>query len=166
MEAGRLADTAPEAFQLSLRIRHPSMDPAEISHALGLKPEHSFRAGGARVSSSGVSSVYSESYWLGVLPLLHLAEIRNLLLPEEGWMKMTQRQVAVAARSLGWALSLSCARFLVGHAEVLRRIRSEGGEVTLLVTVASGEVPSFTLAPDASRILGDLGVAVEFELNP
>ncbi|HTW38185.1 MAG TPA: hypothetical protein VMD49_06420 [Steroidobacteraceae bacterium] len=93
------SEPTADAFQLSLRIRHPSMDPAEISSALNLRPEHSFRAGGPCSSSTAAATgaVHRESYWLGVLnPLAHFSE---LLLPAD------------------------------------RRIRSEGGEVALLVTI-------------------------------
>ncbi len=167
MQEATPSDSRADAFQLSLRVRHPSMDPAEISRTFNIEPEHSFRAGGPRSSSTGVASasVHSESYWLGVLkPTSRLAELPGLSQPADHWTKVAQRQIAVATRSLGWALSLSTSLFLGTHADVLRRIRSEGGEVTLLVTVASGDVGSFTLAPEASRILGDLGIAVEFEL--
>jgi hypothetical protein len=46
---------------------------------------------------------------------------------------------------------------------MLRRIRAEGGQVTLLATVPVGEVTAFNLAPEVSRVFGDLGVALEFE---
>jgi hypothetical protein len=54
MEA-RLSKPDPERFQLSLRIRHPSMDPADISRTLKIEAEHSSRAGGPRTSSTGNS---------------------------------------------------------------------------------------------------------------
>jgi len=45
MAAPKLATRQPLPFQLSLRIRHPSIDPEEISKGLGIEPEHTFRAG-------------------------------------------------------------------------------------------------------------------------
>src|SRR5262249_32845731 len=69
MEARKLGAAAESPFQLSLRIRHPSMDPAEISRELHLESVHSFRAGEPRESSSKVAtaSVHAESYWLASL---------------------------------------------------------------------------------------------------
>jgi len=56
MEAQKIPKATPQAYQLSLRIRHPSMDPADISRALNIEAEHSFRAGDSRVrrSATGV----------------------------------------------------------------------------------------------------------------
>ena len=48
MAATKLATFQSLPFQLSLRIKHPSMDPANISKELGIEPEHSFRAGQSR----------------------------------------------------------------------------------------------------------------------
>ena len=68
MEARR-ASQPSYPFQLSLRIRHPSIDPASISHELQIEPEHSFRAGDPRESRSAVTSVHADSYWLATLDL-------------------------------------------------------------------------------------------------
>jgi hypothetical protein len=69
MAATKLAALQPLPFQLSLRIKHPSMDPADISKELGIEPEHSFRAGQPRHSKSGLgaAAVHASSYWLAPL---------------------------------------------------------------------------------------------------
>src|SRR5262245_27919444 len=69
MEARDLAEDRIPPFELAMRIRHPSLDPAEISRELQLEPEHSFKAGDPRTSSSGIAaaSVHAESYWLSHL---------------------------------------------------------------------------------------------------
>lgn len=69
MEARKLSDPRTSPFQLSLRVRHPSLDPAEISRQLRTKAEHSLCAGDPRLSRSGLApaSVHTESYWLGAL---------------------------------------------------------------------------------------------------
>ena len=163
MEA-RLSKPDSEPFQLTLRVRHPSMDPVDISRTLKIEAEHSFRAGGPRTSSSGsaTASVHAESYWLGVLkPVVPLADVS---FPGDHRSQIAQKQLAAATKGLSWALSLRTSRILGPHADFLRRVRTEGGDVTLLVTISSGEVSSFTLAPETSRLFGDLGIAVEFEL--
>jgi hypothetical protein len=61
------------AYQLSLHVRHPSVDPEEISRELGLAATESFRAGEPRQSRSGVAAtaVHGETYWVAVLdPML------------------------------------------------------------------------------------------------
>ena len=35
-------------FALALRIRHPSIEPAQITEALGIGPQHAWKAGDAR----------------------------------------------------------------------------------------------------------------------
>jgi hypothetical protein len=165
MEAKRLSKSDSEHFQLSLRVRHPSMDPVDLSRAFKIEAEHSFRAGGSRPSSSSgaPASVHAESYWLGVLkPIGPLVDIS---FPEDRQSQIAQRQLAATTKSLNWALNLRTSRFLHTHADFLRRIRSEGGNVAFLVTIYTGEASTFTLAPEVSQILGNLGIAVEFELE-
>ena len=163
MEARKLSEPTRRRFQLSVRIRHPSMDPDEISRELNIEAEHSFRAGDRRPSRSGLpDSVYPESYWIGVLKPGQ--RVIDVAFPGVPWSQMVQQQLDSAIGSLGWTLSLSAPRFFKTHAQVLRRILSEGGQVSLLVAISSSEVSSFTLAPEASRLFGELGITVEFEL--
>jgi hypothetical protein len=163
MEARKLSKEVPELFQLSLRIRHPSLDPADLSREFRIEAEHSFRAGEPRPSRSGLApaSVHAESYWLGAL---NPASWIRLPFGDPGLQLVQQGLGAVVSRSLGSALSL-CARFLSLHAELLHRIRAEGGQISLLVSVPAGEVSSFSLAPEVSRMFGELGVALEVELT-
>jgi len=166
MEARKRSKTAPPPFEISLRIRHPSMDPAELSRELNIKPEHAFRAGDLRPARSGnpTASVHTESYWLGALNVGSWPP--DMPFPGHPKLQLAQERLrTTAAQSFGWALSLSAGRFLRLHAERLRRIRSEGGEISLLVVLSPSEVGSFTLAPDVSRVLGEFGITVEFEFS-
>ena len=165
MEARKLAKRS-QPFQLSLRIRHPSLDPAEISRALGLPAEHSFRAGDPRLSRSGLApaSVHAESYWLG--PLSPAEWPADLTFSAEPLAKMARERLGPAATSsLGWALSLTAARFFRVHGPLLRRICAEGGQASLLVTISTAEASSFSLTPEVSRVFSELGVALEFEFS-
>jgi hypothetical protein len=166
MEARKLSKSQPPAFELSLRVRHPSMDPAELSRELGMEAKYSFRAGEPRQSHSGHStaSLHGESYWLGTLhptssPAAHwLSGFANMELAQKAHEK-------TVARSLGWALSFHATRVLRANAALLERIRSEGGQVSLLVALSPASVDSFSLAPQVSRIFSDLGITIEFELT-
>ena len=163
MEARRLSKLVAELFQLSLRIRHPSLDPADLSREFRIEAEHSFRAGDPRPSRSGLApaSVHAESYWLGTLNPASWIRLPSA----DPRLQLAQKGLgAMVGRSLGSALTLT-ARFLRLHAETLQRIRNEGGQISLLVGVPAGEVSSFSLVPEVSRIFGDLGVALEFELT-
>ena len=163
MEATKLRPTDSEPFQLSLRIRHPSLDPEELSREFKIEAAHCFRAGEPRSSRSGIASVHPESYWLGALdtaswPVDVTSPAVQRRLADE------QRIGVVAMRSLGWLLSLST-RFFTAHADTLRRIGAEGGQVSLLVTAPAGAINSFSLAPAVSRVFGELGIALEFEFS-
>lgn len=80
--------------------------------------------------------------------------------------RIAHRQVTAIRRNLSWSLAMTVGRVLNAHGDLLRRLRAEGGEVTLLATVFGAEVDTFSLTPEASRVLGDLGVAGEFEIGP
>jgi hypothetical protein len=142
------------------------MDPAELSRQLGMEAKHSFRAGEPRRSHSGHStaSVHSESYWLGTLdptssPAAHwLSGFANMELAQKAHDQ-------TVARSLGWALSFHATRVLRTNAALLERIRSEGGQVSLLVALSPASVDCFSLAPEVSRIFSDLGITIEFEMT-
>src|SRR5215469_12378565 len=104
MEARKLHESDSETFQLSLRIRHPSLDPEELSREFNIEAAHCFRAGDPRASRSGIASVHPESYWLGALntaswPVdVTTPAVQHLLADQ-------QRIGVVAMRSLGWLLS-------------------------------------------------------------
>jgi uncharacterized protein DUF4279 len=67
----------PAQFSVTLRLRHPEIDPAEISRRLGIEPQHTWRAGDPRRLESGEigEGVYRETYWVGLLPLAQTIEM-------------------------------------------------------------------------------------------
>jgi hypothetical protein len=140
MEARDLLRERPRPFELALRIRHPSIDPAAISRELRLKPEHSFKAGEPRESVSGIAAtaVHSESYWLATLD------------PRE---------------SVDMALNFSTTHFLRAHGDFLRQVQSDGGEVALIVELPAGGARGFTLTPQVSKVLSDLGISLDFDFT-
>jgi hypothetical protein len=164
MEAIKPSKPEPLAFELSLRIRHPSIDPAELSRELGLDAQHSFRAGDRRqLRGEATSAVHSESYWLGTLDPTSA--------PVDAWFSQ-KRDLEVAVRqaqravtrNLGWALELAARRLLRAKA-LFERLRSSHGEVSLLVGVSPAAVESFSVAPGVSRVFSDLGITIEFDLS-
>ena len=165
MEARKLSNPRSSAFHLSLRIRHPSLDPADISRQLRIKPEHSFRAGDPRLSRSGLApaSVHAESYWLGALNPAEWPADPSL--PDDPLVKMARERLGAVSRSLGWMLSLCALRFFSVHGPLLRGIRAEGGQVSVLVTISAADASSFSLSPEVSRVFSELGISLEFEFE-
>jgi len=162
MEARR-APQPSYPFQLSLRVRHPSIDPAAISRELQIEPEHSFRAGEPRDPgrSLAVAPVHVDSYWLATL------DLEKLLVgtPETALVHEITRHTQTIATSLEPALTILTASVLRRHAEFFRRIQSEGGEVRLIVAISARKTRGFTLTPHLSRALSELRIPVDFELG-
>jgi hypothetical protein len=166
MAALKLATLQPPPFQLSLRIKHPSLDPVDISEELGIEPEHSFRAGQPRHSKSGLvpAAVHVESYWLA--PLSPASWLGHPSFAAPLRLAITQEHIdAVIVRNLSGALGLCAARLNKAHAKFLHTIRSEGGEISLLVTLFSTAVSTFSLPPQIGRMFGELGITLEFEIT-
>ena len=101
----------PYRYKISLRLRHPSLDPAEITSALQRDPFRSWPAGEPRTTPRGtpLEGRNRDSYWTA-----------NAI--EGGW---PDKGLAVAIREL--------LDQLVPHKDFLDRIRSEGGNVALFV---------------------------------
>ena len=57
--------TPPPRYRIILRIRHPELDPTEITMALGWKPQHSWKAGDRAVTPRGTKlpGVRSDGLW-------------------------------------------------------------------------------------------------------
>jgi hypothetical protein len=165
MEARKRVVPEAPPFQLSLRIRHPSMDPAAISRELHLEAEHSFRAGEPRHSRSGYApgAVHAESYWLAALNAS--SWLQDIAFSARPGLEVAQQHMAgAAAQSLEWSLMLCAMRLGKSHGALLQKIRADGGQVSLLV-VFSPSVTSFSVPPEVSRILGEAGVTTEFEVT-
>ncbi|HJY41307.1 MAG TPA: hypothetical protein VJ303_08725 [Steroidobacteraceae bacterium] len=160
MEARRAAPQPSYPFQLSLRIRHPSIDPEEISRRLGIDAEHSFRAGEPRESGrSSVAPVHAESYWLGTL------DPATLLLGTAFDPQIGPQTHAIAFSVLDSALVAVISGLLRSHADFFRQLQSEGGEVRLIVAISGRKARGFTLTPQLGKALSELRIPVDFELT-
>ena len=160
MEARRAAPQPAYPFQLSLRIRHPSIDPAEISRQLRIDAEHSFRAGEPRESGrSSVAPVHAESYWLATL------DPATLLLGTAFDPQVSPQTHAIAFSVLDSALIAVISGFLRGHVDFFRKLHSEGGEARLIVAISGRRARGFTLTPHLGKALSELRIPVDFELT-
>jgi hypothetical protein len=165
MQAAQLSKSQVPPFQLSLRLRHPSMDPAVISCELGIEPEYSFCAGQPRKMQTDIAatSVHAESYWLATLdPRFWEIDISFSDYPT---LEFAQKQLRGTMGSLGWALSMTAMNLLRRHSALLSRIRTEGGQAGLLVALSPAAVGSFNLAAETVAAFGKLGITLEFELG-
>jgi len=69
MQASKLSRLPAQPFCLSLHIRHPWLDPAQISRELGCEPDEAFAAGEPRKPRGGAagSGVHAETHWAATL---------------------------------------------------------------------------------------------------
>ena len=164
MEARDISPERSPPFQISLRVRHPSIDPGTISRELRLEPEYSFKAGEPRESGSGIAAtaLHAESYWLGSLGSVTSATSMSGFSGTRANLARERLQ-ASTLESLTLALDALVVGFMRTHSEFIRRMQSEEGQVSLLVELSTRALNGFTLSPQFSRTFSDLGVAVEFE---
>jgi hypothetical protein len=167
MKARPLPEASEPAFELAFRIRHPSMDPADLTRELKLEPTHTFRAGQPRETrgSHSTASVHTESYWLatldlaswtsGMWPPADMGRAANLAKPLQ----------SAAWIDLGLGLGMTAQVLVRAHKALFERIRAEGGEVCLLISLSPDGVSSFSLPAGVCQALGDLGINMEFEFG-
>jgi len=170
MKARQLPQPKITPDQLSLRIRHPSIDPKTLSATLQLEPEHSFKAGEARTARAddGRSSFHTQSYWLAAVtpnlwtgadePLSSGALAAKFASPDF----RSARDLRV--RGIDPLLVFFLQRLSVHHS-FLQQIQSEGGDISLLLSLDPETTPEFTLSLAVSRLLVQLGIVLEFSFD-
>jgi hypothetical protein len=167
MPARKLSTLPAAKTQLSLHIRHPALDPQEISREMQWQPVESFAVGQPCKSSAGIGlakRLHSESYWVATLDVQFFARHRPTGLGESGTglsTEMTEeifRRIATS-ESPEQFVTLACSS-LLRHTNFFQRVRSTGGSAKLIVTMAE---PTLRLSPEVSRRLADLGITLDAE---
>jgi hypothetical protein len=132
---------------MSLRIRHPHIDPAEITRNLGIEPQHTWRAGDPRRDPVGgeLEGQYRESYWMGRV--------------------MTQPALASDQVGVESELLRVLAR-LRRSFEFIERLKREGAVAELQISVFAREEFRLEFLPEPLSMLGRLGFTVALELKP
>jgi hypothetical protein len=146
MTSSRVSQVVPGtafSYAMSLRVRHPNVDPAVLTKALHLEPLHCWRAGEPRRSASGdaLGGEHRETYWSAPLP---------------------GQPVGSAAFPLELFLGQQLVQ-LTRHRELLSRLQTEGGQISLLIEIACAENTVLTLSSSVARKLADLNIEVEFQ---
>ena len=134
-------------FTISLRIRHPSIDPARITRTLGMEPQHTWQAGGQRrgPADEALEGVHRESYWMGRL--------------------MAEPQLASARVSVESVLLETLAN-LRRSQSFLELLHAEGGAAELHVSLFARADFRLELPAPSLALLGRLGLAVALDVHP
>ena len=131
---------------ISLRIAHPSLDPARVSDELGLKPHRSWKSGDPRSTPQGtvLQGTYSEGYWAAD-PF------------EYGWQSSTDAQIEDSLEEL--------ITLLEPHAVFLREI-TNGGIVRIWVDSQSTRNYALELSPAMMQRLSSIGATFVHDVYP
>ncbi len=134
-------------FTISLRMRHPSIDPARITRTLAMEPQHTWQAGAPRRGPAGeaLEGVYRESYWIGRL--------------------MEQPQLSSAQVSVESVLLHTLAHLRRAQS-FLEQLHTEGGVAELHVSLFAREDFRLELSAQTLSLLGRLGLAVALDVHP
>lgn len=178
MEARKLSEISATPIQMSLRVRHPAIDPQEISTTLGLEPEHCFKAGDSRPTRSKgrVAAQHTQTYWLApVSPEAwpdpigpeFLAAIAEKNPAHTGAVSAEAMQAAsrdLRSRGIEAVLFLFLQRLNARHS-FLQKIQAEGGDVALILVIERESAADFTLPVGVARLLVQLGISIEFNFD-
>jgi len=134
-------------FTISLRIRHPDIDPSRITATLGIQPQHSWQAGEARRAPAGgeLEGVYRESYWTG--RLMEEPQLSSERLSVESLLMQILAQLRRAQ-------------------DFLEQINSDGGVAELHVSIFARRTFRLEFAPQSMTAFERLRLAVVFEIHP
>jgi hypothetical protein len=183
MQVKKRLGTEATPFQLSLHVRHPSVDPEEISRELSLDAVECFRAGEPRHSRSGLAAtaVHGETYWAAVVDPMGWSapstvarrrtsavpkDTLSVLLPQEAKVLRARfglDESETTPGSLGWGIVLVCHCLIVRHGRFLARLREQGGSLTLLAAVRPEALVGLVITPEMGRQMHDLGLTIKIE---
>lgn len=133
-------------FTISLRIRHPTIDPAVITETLGIQPQHCWKAGEPRdAAGADRAGVYRDSYWIG--RLLDEPQLSSEELSVESLLLRTLTQLR---RSQSF----------------LEQLSAGGSVAELFVSVFTRGNFRLELSADLLSLLSRLRLSVALDLQP
>ena len=134
-------------FTVSLRIRHPTIDPANITASLGIQPQHAWRAGQPRCDSAGAEfgGAHHDSYWMGRL--------------------MEQPQLSSNSVSVEGVILKTLTHLRRAQA-FFEQLSTEGGVAELLVSLYAREDFRIELPADSLALLGRMHLAIAVDIHP
>lgn len=151
-------------YSLTLRLRHPDLDPREITQRLGVEPQHSWRAGEPRRTETGDDGVYRETFWLGLLPS-PFAPLGGAPLPSG-----LERADAIAGHLSDRFVEPQATLFFVllkmrRDIDFWRSFLRGQGTIECHLQVHRAARFHLALSPDLLRIFVDLGIAFSIDVD-
>ena len=134
-------------FTMSLSVRHPSVEPGEISRALNIEPLHSWKVGDPRrgVTDEVIDGTYRETFWTA--PLMPKPELASDGVSVESVVLRTLSQLR---KSFEFFTDLS-------------RL---GGVAELQISIFGREDFRLEFLPESLGLLGRLGLMISLHVTP
>lgn len=131
----------PYTYKVSLRIRHPTMDPQIFTETLGMQPWVARHAGEPRATSTSpwLEGNHRKTYWTSRLTPPDDSDIETFL--------------------------VRTVKSLTPHRLLFRELRDTGGELELFIGLfASGGNIGATLPHDLMVAIGDMGIDLGLDI--
>jgi hypothetical protein len=148
-----------EPTRIHLRVKHPKLDPGEITRTLSIAPEHTLEA------KRGAAASAAESYWIAPLsfssfegPWGDVGGDFGESSSEESGSRFNLTALQMMGDEAVVALAV---RRLQSHQDFFQRVIEDGGMATLLLSV--NKAGAMTIPPALARKLADLGLALELD---
>lgn len=134
-------------FTITLRLRHPDIDPARITAMLGIEPQAAWKKGDPRLGPQDepLEGAHRESYWTGRL--------------------MPTPQLSSEYSSVEAELLKILAQLRKSY-EFLQELRSDGAISELHVSLFARQEFRLDLSASTLELLGRLGLTVALEVHP
>ncbi|HTB84586.1 MAG TPA: DUF4279 domain-containing protein [Candidatus Sulfotelmatobacter sp.] len=131
----------PYTYTISLRVRHPTLDPQIITDTLGMQPRITNRVGEPRTTLTGavLDGIYTRTYWCADFTPPDDSEVGEFL----------GRIVTQLGR----------------YRLFFKQIRDAGGSVEFFIGLfADGVNIGTTLSHDVLASVGDMGIDLTFDI--
>ena len=134
-------------FTMSLGVRHPHIDPAQITRALGLQPQHVWRRGDDRRDQAGsvLGGAHRDSYWI-----CDFTQAEELSGERTGVESELARILDTLRRASGF----------------MQELNHGGGAVELFICIFAHSDFRIELLAEEAALLGRLGINVAIEIKP
>jgi len=154
---------SPHDFSIALRVRHPSMDPDEITRRLGVAPQHAWRAGERRAIEDGEvgSAFHRETYWVGLLPARPWNPMRSIVPSGMSRIVEAAKNAATHPQVVLYFTLLKMKR----AAGFWREFADQGGTVECLLQVHKAERFQLDLSQALLLALVELKITLSIEVD-
>ncbi|HEY6641939.1 DUF4279 domain-containing protein [Povalibacter sp.] len=156
---------APD-FNVSLRIRHPEIDPAQITRKLGLQPQHVWARGDAKVPGDSTAGRRRDTYWSARLPQLLERAAQTFPLDDAVTTRFDPVIYAqFASRAIDLPAFLALHLLQMKSAKEFLQALAREGDVALVVAMEAQSGAGIRLEQALLRQIVELGLRLEFEFD-